>query len=324
LFSYLDTQLTRLGSPNFHQIPINAPKCPFANNQRDGKMQMQVPQGRVAYEPSSLEPSRREDMETGFTSFDANESGQRGRVRPETFADHYSQARLFFRSQTETEQGHMVEALVFELSKVDTPHVRERIVSHLLHIDDELAQRVSAGLGMKALPAPAEATVPAQEMRPSPALQIIGKMKPTLAGRAVGLLIGNGADGARVAALKKAVEEAGATTKVVAQKIGGVALKNGKVMAADAQLAGSPSVIFDAVAIFAGDDDELIADSNTVDFIRDAFAHLKAIALDERAKELLDAGNLVADEGITSTDKPNFAKLAQKRFWKRENGQPKP
>ena len=137
LFSYLDTQLSRLGGPNFHQLPINAPKCPFANHQRDGHMQMEVPRGRVAYEPESLAGR--------FAARDAaarlpqlrrrRRAASAGRMRAETFADHYSQARLFFRSQTPIEQAHMASALVFELSKVETPHVREAMVGHLRHID---------------------------------------------------------------------------------------------------------------------------------------------------------------------------------------------
>ncbi len=131
LFSYLDTQLKRLGGPNFHQIPINAPKCPFANNQRDGHMQMQVPKGRVNYEPNSLAPAGpRETPTRGFASFPAKKTGNKLRVRPESFADHYSQARLFFASQTPPEQDHIVAALLFELSKVQTPAIRERVVSH--------------------------------------------------------------------------------------------------------------------------------------------------------------------------------------------------
>ena len=150
LFSYLDTQLSRLGSPNFHQIPINAPKCPFANQQRDGHMQMQVPKGRVAYEPSSLDAKRRARARRGFAASPSRpDDGAKGRIRAESFADHYSQARLFFRSQTEIEQAHIASALVFELSKVETPHVREAIVGHLRNIDEVWPQRVADGLGLR-------------------------------------------------------------------------------------------------------------------------------------------------------------------------------
>jgi catalase len=132
LFSYLDTQLSRLGSPNFHQIAVNAPKCPFANHQRDGHMQMQQPKGRVAYEPQSLAPDSPRETKEGFRSFAAEQAGEKGRIRPESFADHYSQARLFYRSQTQPEQAHIASALVFKLSKVETLHVRRAVVGHLI------------------------------------------------------------------------------------------------------------------------------------------------------------------------------------------------
>ena len=124
----MDTQLSRLGSPNFHQIPVNAPKCPFHNLQRDGHMQMGAPKGRVNYEPSSLQADSPRETPNGFKSFAQADDGQKGRIRAESFADHYSQARLFYRSQTDIEQAHMAAALVFELSKVQTEAVRERVV----------------------------------------------------------------------------------------------------------------------------------------------------------------------------------------------------
>jgi catalase len=220
LFSYLDTQLSRLGSPNFHQIPVNAPKCPFANHQRDGHMQMERPKGRVAYEPNSLaDDSPRETPLRGFHSAAVDESGEKGRVRPESFADHYSQARLFYRSQTKPEQAHLASALVFELSKVEHPHIREAIVGHLRHIEESLAKRVADGLGMTKLPNAPRLAAPIVEMMPSPALQIIGKMKDTLEGRCVGILIADGSDGSAINAAKKAAIAAGATVKLVAPKI---------------------------------------------------------------------------------------------------------
>ncbi len=306
LFSYLDTQLTRLGSPNFHQLPINAPKCPFANNQRDGKMQHQVPKGRVNYEPSSLEPARREAGVSGFASFDGDEAGERGRVRSGTFADHYSQARLFFRSQTPVEQGHIVGAFVFELSKVGTAAVRERIVGHLRHVDGELAQRVADGLGID-LPAAPAAAAKAIDMQPSPALGIIAKALPTLQGRVIGILLGEGFDAALVARIRKLAESEGASVKLVAQKIAGV----------DGQLAGTPSMIFDAVAILIGKDDALRANADAQDFARDAFGHLKAILVDESGLAFLKANGIPPDEGVTQ-DPRAFIEKAKTRFWKRE------
>ena len=196
LFSYLDTQLSRLGSANFHQLPVNAPKCPFANQQRDGHMQMLIPKGRVNYEPSSLAgDSARESPASGFRSAALGESGERGRIRSETFADHYSQARLFFRSQTAPEQAHLASALVFELSKVETPQIREAMVGHLLNIDPDLGRRVADGLALESLPRPPAPAAPIIDMAASPALQLIGKMKDTLEGRAVAILVADGSDG---------------------------------------------------------------------------------------------------------------------------------
>src|SRR5665647_1566063 len=219
LHSYHDTQLSRLGSPNFHQIPINAPKCPFGNQQRDGHMQLAQPAGRVAYEPSSLsENSPRETPTSGFHSAVVTETGEKGRIRAESFADHYSQARQFYLSQTAYEQAHIASALVFELSKVVHVHVREAIVGHLRHIEEDLAKRVAAGLGFDKMPDAPVAAAPVQKMRPSPALQIIGKMKDTLMGRAIGILIADGSDGAVIAKIKKAATDAGATVKIIAPK----------------------------------------------------------------------------------------------------------
>jgi len=322
LFSYLDTQLSRLGGPNFHQIPINAPKCPFANMQRDGHMQMGVPKGRVAYEPSSLQDDTPRESARGFPSHATpSEDGGKGRVRAESFADHYSQARLFFRSQSKPEQAHLASALVFELSKVETAHVREAVVGHLRHVDQALAQRVADGLGMDALPPAPPAAVAPQDMPPSPALQLIGKMKPTLQGRAIGILVHDGSDAATVKALQKAARDAGATVKIVAPKLGGAKLSDGKKLAADGQLAGTPSFVFDAVAVVLSAEagKQLSKESAAVDFVSNAFAHLKAIAADAGAQPLLKAGNVVKDAGVLDAGNgKGFIEAAKTRQWDRE------
>ncbi|UYB51270.1 catalase [Xanthomonas sp. AM6] len=322
LFSYLDTQLSRLGGPNFHQIPINAPKCPFANLQRDGHMQMGVPKGRVAYEPSSLQDDTPRESARGFPSHATpSENGSKGRVRAESFADHYSQARMFFRSQSAPEQAHVASALVFELSKVETAHVREAVVGHLRHVDPTLAQRVADGLGMDALPPAPPAAVPPQDMPPSPALQLIGKMKPTLQGRAIGILVHDGSDAATVKRLQAAARDAGATVKIVAPKLGGATLSDGARLAADGQLAGTPSFVFDAVAVVLSAEagKQLSKDSAAIDFVSNAFAHLKAIAADAGAQPLLQAGNVVKDPGVLDAgDGKGFIEAAKTRQWDRE------
>lgn len=321
LFSYLDTQLSRLGSPNFNQIPINAPKCPFANHQRDGHMQMNQPTGRVAYEPNSLSKDSPRESPKGFHSAAVNESGDKGRVRPESFADHYSQARQFFISQTTYEQAHIASALVFELSKVDHLHIRVAMVAHLLHISKDLASRVARGLGLAEMPAAPKAAAEVQEMPPSPALQTIGKMKDTLQGRSIGILIADGSDITVLNSLKKAITKTGASIKVIGPKIGGAKLSDGAIHAVDGQLAGTPSVLFDAVAIVLSSEGAktLSTESAAIDFIRDAFGHLKAIAIDNGGGVLLAKAGIIADKGVVNVAETEaFITAAKTRQFDRE------
>jgi len=322
LFSYLDTQLSRLGSPNFHQLPINAPKCPFANQQRDGHMQMEVPKGRVNYEPSSLDPTSPREVAAGFHSAAVkSEDGAKGRIRAESFADHYSQARQFYRSQTRYEQAHIASSIVFENSKVGTPHVREAVLGHLRNIDEDLAQRVANGLGIAKLPPAAPTAVKAKDLPNSPALQIIGKMKDTLQGRSVGILIHDGSDAGTVKSLRKAIEAEGASAKLVAVRLGNIKLSDGKSVDADGQLLGTPSLVFDAIAIVLSDDagKQLAKEAAAVDFASQAFAHLKAIAADAGAQAVLKAGGVAKDAGVVGADDTKaFIKAAKTRQWDRE------
>ena len=324
LFSYLDTQLSRLGGPNFHQIPINAPKCPFANHQRDGHMQVQVPRGRVSYEPNSLDadtaPTGRETP-LGFRSFnEPSGEGGKGRLRPESFADHFSQPLMFFSSQTLQEQAHLIGALVFELSKVETVAVRERTVSQLRNIDESIARRVADGLGMAKLPPSAPAAAPTLDLPLSPALGLVAKTKPSLQGRCIGILVDDGTDAASIVALRKAGEAAGASVKLVAPKMT-ITLKDGKTLAVDGQLAGTPSVVFDAVAsvLDPAQGLKLSKEAAAVDWFRDAFAHLKAIGACQGTRHILKAGGITPDAGVVDPkDVKQFIELAKTRQWARE------
>ncbi|MFJ6023106.1 catalase [Brevundimonas sp. NPDC092305] len=327
LFSYQDTQLSRLGTVNFHQLPINQAKgCPFQNMQRDGQMQTQVFTGRANYEPNSLsqageEGGPREDPKGGFRSFEVPMEETKVRLRAESFADHFSQARLFFRSQTEIEQAHLASALVFELSKVTMDHVRNRVLANLRNVDETLAQRAADGMNV-ALPAKADAAAKPFDMDDSPALRIVGKYPDTLKGRAVGILVTDGADGAVIEAVRAAAEADGATVKIVAPKIGGVTLKGGKTLKADGQLAGTPSVVFDAVALVLSEAGcaELLKESAAVDFAAFAFAHLKAIGHTPEAQPLLDKAGVAKDAGVVDIAKGADAwlKPARTRQWDRE------
>ncbi|MEI9899451.1 MAG: catalase [Hyphomicrobium sp.] len=327
LFSYQDTQLSRLGTVNFHQIPINRAKgCPFQNLQRDGHMQTQVPQGRANYEPNSLaeageDGGPREDPAGGFRSFEAPLEGAKVRLRAETFADHYSHARLFYSSQTEIEQAHIATAIVFELSKVTLEHVRMRVMANLRNVDDDLAKRVAKGLNMD-LPAKSKSAAKIQDMETSPALRIVGKYPATLEGRAVGILVSDGADGKTIKSLRKLIEAQGARVKIVAPKIGGVTLKDGSTIQVDGQLAGTPSVIFDAVALVLSQEgcSALLKDGAAIDFANDAFGHLKAIGFSKDAWPLLEKAGIEPDAGVTDLGDgiDLFIEQAQTRQWDRE------
>ena len=323
LHSYLDTQLSRLGGPNFHQIPINAPKCPFANHQRDGHMQMQVPKGRVAYEPSSLDPtSPRASRADGYKhAAERLDDGVKGRVRAASFADHYSQARMFFRSQSTLEQAHMASSLVFELSKVAAAHVREAVVGELRNVDESLAQRVANGLGMAAMPPAAQVAAPVLDLALSPALRIIDRMKDTLQGRCIAILIADGTDMKQVKVIEAAAKRAGAQVKLVAPKLA-IRDAQGKTVAVDGQLAGTPSTLFDAVASVLTMEaaEQLSREGAAVDWFRDAFGHLKAIAAcGGTRKHLLKAANIKPDKGVVEPeDVADFIAIAKTRQWARE------
>ncbi|MGC4252624.1 MAG: catalase [Sphingobium sp.] len=325
LFSYLDTQKSRLGTTNFHQIPINAPKCPFHNFQRDGMMQTLVPTGRANYEPNSLaeageQGGPRACPETGFTSFpindERNDPSEKLRVRAELFADHYSQARLFYRSQTENEQAHIASAIVFELSKVQLEHVRVRLVSRLRNIDEALAKRVAAGLAI-ALPDKAKAAKEPIDMKPSDALSIQKQAKQTLKGRKVGILFAEGSDKAAIDTLKGEIEKAGGTPFLVAPKVGGIKVKGG-TLKADGQLAGSPSVLFDAIASILMPDQaaKLAKEGAAVQWFMDAYGHCKTIAHCKGTQILLDKAHVEPGEGVVPIE--DFMKTGVKRHWARE------
>jgi catalase len=327
-FSYLDTQLKRLGGPNFTHIPINAPKCPFHHFQQDGHMAMRNPVGRVNYEPNSFGEGPRESPQRGFRSFADAEEGQKVRLRAESFADHYSQARQFFNSQTPPEQRHIAMALTFELSKVETPVIRERMVSHLLNIDQGLAETVADKLGLKQLPKAADAAItPRDDLESSPALSIIENGPGSFAGRKVGVLVSPGADAVLLKKLQAAVEKEGAVMEVVAPKVGGVEAADGSWIEGRHMIDGGPSVLFDAVALVLSQEgaERLTGEAAARDFVADAFAHCKFIAFTAGAVPLLQKAGVDpdADEGLIGLDDQKaiagFIESCRKlRLWSRE------
>ncbi|MCM5552353.1 catalase [Pleomorphomonas sp. NRK KF1] len=328
-FSYLDTQLKRLGSPNFTHLPINAPKCPFAHFQQDGHMAMRNPMGRANYQPNSWGEGPREDPARGMRSFREPIDGTKARLRPESFADHYSQARQFFNSQTTVEQKHIAMAITFELSRCENPIIRERMVAHLLNIDEALGAAVADKLGIEKLPKPADTAVPPRDDLPaSPALSIIENGPESFAGRKVGVLVSNGCDGKLLKALQSAIEKEGATVELVAPKVGGIVTADGTHLPAQYMIDGGPSVLFDAVAlVLSAEGVQMLAKEATArDFVADAFAHCKFIAFTPEAVPLLEQAGVApdADEGLVSLEgnasvSAFLASCRKLRLWARES-----
>jgi catalase len=331
-FSYLDTQTKRLGGPNFTYLPVNAPKCPFAHFQQDGHMAMQNPVTRANYEPNSWEGEEggpREDPSAGFHTFPTEEVGPKRRMRPELFADHYSQARQFYISQTDVERRHIIDAFVFELSKCDRPAIRTRMVAGLRNVHPDLAQGVADGLGLAELPdavRPARPTI--EDLPPSPALSILQNGPENLAGRKVGVLVTDGADAEVIGALLEAAEAEQFDVEFVCPAIGGFTASDGSARQGDQQVDGGPSVLYDAVLVLPSAEGapSLARQPAARDFVTDAYAHCKFIGYGPQATPLLEAAGLAAliDDGFVEIPdgvgvEPFLSRWRQVRFWARQS-----
>jgi catalase len=330
-FSYLDTQVKRLGGPNFSQLPVNAPKCPVAHFQQDGHMAMMNPQGRVNYEPNSWDPpGPREDPAAGFRTYpdgQGDQAGPKRRLRPESFADHYSQARQFFVSQSEIEQQHIIDAFTFELSKCDREAIRTRMVAGLRNVGDDLAGPVAEGLGLPGLPDPlpaARKTV--RDLPGSAALSILANGPDSFAGRKIGILVTDGVDGGKLDEVKSAAEQAQVNVELIAPAVGGVDDSDGNHAPADQKIDGGPSVLYDAVILLASKHGApaLAAQPAVRDFVADAYAHCKFIGYTGNAIPLFEAAGLgdLTDDGFVSLDEHSAAEFisrcAKLRFWPRQ------
>jgi catalase len=299
LHSYVDTQISRLGGPNFHEIPINSPLAPVHNNQRDGMHRQAIARGRVAYEPNSLAGGCpfQAGAAQGFVSVaarqDAKDEQAKVRGKPEKFADHYTQATLFYDSQTPTEQAHIAAAFRFELSKVTVPAIRERMVASLRNASEALARKVADGLGMKALPdaMPRALEHPAKpELTTSPALSLMARPGDgSIRGRKVALLIAPGVAAASVMQLHAALLAQGAVPRLVAAHVGPVEADDASSLDADASLENEPGFLFDAMVLPDGGAAvaALAKDARALDFIRDQYRHCKTILVLGASKKLL-------------------------------------
>ncbi|MFY1915137.1 catalase [Achromobacter xylosoxidans] len=338
IHSYVDTQISRLGGPNFHEIPINAPLAPVHNNQRDGMHRQAVHRGRVAYEPNSLAGGCpfQAGME-GYVSFPEPVGGDELRGHPEKFAEHYNQASLFYHSQVDWERRHLASAFAFELSKVTVAAVRQRMVASLRNVSDELAQSVADMLGM-ALPEPmprAVRQVPRPEVEQSPSLSLTARPgQAGVATRKIAILVAEGVDGAAVSAVAQALIQAGAVVRLVGQRIGPVATAEGDALDADASLDNQPSAVFDGAVVPGGGMavDRWRQDGRALEFVRDTYRHGKTLLAMGEGADLLEAAGidpawrddgLVVDQAPAQAAKLFIDSLARHRHPERETSPPR-
>ncbi|MCJ8512652.1 catalase HPII [Acinetobacter lwoffii] len=302
LFSYTDTQLSRLGGPNFHQIPINKPVCPFHNNQRDGLHQRIVHTGQASYEPNSIDNNWPAETPPaaqggGFESYQERIDGHKIRQRSESFSDHFSQPRLFYRSQAPHEQKHIVDAYVFELSKVERKYIREREVLEVLcNIDLDLAQQVADQLGIE-IPAEKKAAK-LLDVQISPRLSFETFKPEDIKARKIALLVHDKANEASIKAVQAWAESEGAVVDVLTPKPGPVLGQQGEVIPSDGMQKAEPSIAYDAVVIADGDNyDVVMKDGVATHYLLEAYKHLKPIVFLGDKGKLIEDLRLVSDEG---------------------------
>jgi len=358
LFSYTDTQLIRLGGPNFHEIPINRPVVPVHNNQRDGYMRQTINRGKTSYGPNAIannDPQQVKAADGGFTSYNERIDARKIRARSRSFFDHFSQARLFFNSQSEAEKNHIVDALSFELGKVKAVEIRERMLAVLVQIDKKLAAEVAFALGLhipkipledlnNSIPADGDradyaSSNPEGSLAKSEALSMAGTIKDNIKTRKVAILAADGVDGASLSKVKDTLIVEGAVVHIIAPKLGQIISKEDQQITPDESFLTAASVLYDAVYVPGGGNSvaTLEAEANAVHFLNEAFKHCKAIAADEEALQVLESTyffrklpaeyseETVLREGVMvgkdlKTLTATFIKMiAQHRFWDREN-----
>jgi catalase len=350
LFSYTDTQLSRLGSPNFHEIPINRSLSEVHNNQRDGHMRQTINKSKTHYDPNTISkgcPFQAMASKMGFTSYPERIDAKKVRARSKSFLDHFSQATLFFNSQSEPEKIHIINAFSFELGKVQRMEIRQRVVNILTLVDKGLADKVAKNLGLIAAPPerPVNHSFPAdanpEDYQPvtakssilsSAALSMEHTRKDTIATRKIAVLIADGFDDISLTIMKSALEEQKAVVKIIAPVLGSIKSANGKSLVVDESFLTASSVLYDAVYVPGGSKsvNALLYEPDAIHFINEAYRHCKAIAADGDGILLIKASYISVDEKSTAlegviTDNnhsrlvENFIKgIAGHRFWKRE------
>jgi catalase len=357
LFSYTDTQLIRLGGPNFHEIPINRPIVPIHNNQRDGFMRQQINQGRTSYHPNSLGsgcPFQAKWAEGGFASYAEKIDAKKVRERSRSFFDHFSQATLFYNSQSEPEKEHIVKAFSFELGKVETVAIRQRMLGILSQVDKGLATQVAYNLGLKVLKPeqPINHSIPADgnpkkfqpvkaesSLEKSAALSMANTIKDSIKSRKIAILAADGVNAQAVMNMKNALLSAGAMGEVIAPRLGSIVAEDNTEIPVDKSLLTVASVLYDAVYVPGGTNSvaTVAGSPDAVHFLNEAYRHCKAIALDAQATQVLEetyfgkrlphspgaesiqqAEGIVIDSNGKRLAQAFIKAIAQHRFWERE------
>ncbi len=334
LFSYTDTQISRLGGPNFHEIPINRPVCPYHNFQRQGMHRTEIDTNPANYEPNSINNNWPREVppaakEGGFESYQERVEGSKVRERSPSFGEYYSQPRLFWLSQTAEEQQHIIGAYSFELSKVARPYIRERVVDHLLQIDVTLAQAVATNLGLK-LSDEQLKTAPPKDvngLKKDDSLSLYAQPSGDIKGRQVALLLSDGVKAADVLAILQALKAQGVHAKILAAHMGQVLADDGSVLPVDATFTGLPSLTFDAVIVPDGNIDALLLSGDARYFLLEAYKHLKVIGLSgdaRRFKAQFNVQDNEAEEGLVEDVKAEgtfmadfLSLMASHRVWSR-------
>lgn len=357
LFSYTDTQLIRLGGPNFQEIPINRPIVPVHNNQRDGYMRQTINKGKVSYGPNSIGqgfPAQAKVSEGGYASYPERIDARKVRARSKSFLDHFSQARLFFNSQSEPEKNHLIEAFSFELGKVQSVEVRKRMLGILSMVDKGLASEVAFALRLsipqdpelpmnRSVPADADPAdydpiVVEGSITMSPALSMANSPKDSIKSRKIAFLAADGVDGASLMTVKTALEGAGAMVEIIAPRLNFILSETSEEIPVNHSFLTAASVLYDAVYVPGGTNSvaTVEAEANAVHFLNEAFKHCKAIAADAGAMQVLEStyfskklpedfsdksvliNGVVIGDDAKSLARQFIMAIAQHRFWERE------